>query len=108
MAETLRGGLSLGMSGFGFCSHDIGGFEQAAADEAHQTRAPILRSMLLKFADDPACDKRDPQYMLGHSLLVATVFAHDGTVGSYLPMGRSVEILNGQAVDGPRWVRWHV
>ncbi|NBU22839.1 MAG: alpha-xylosidase [Actinobacteria bacterium] len=27
MAETLRGGLSLGVSGFGFWSHDIGGFE---------------------------------------------------------------------------------
>ncbi|HET7506253.1 MAG TPA: alpha-xylosidase [Kofleriaceae bacterium] len=27
MAETLRGGLSLAMCGFGFWSHDIGGFE---------------------------------------------------------------------------------
>ncbi len=27
MAETLRGGLSLGLSGFGLWSHDIGGFE---------------------------------------------------------------------------------
>jgi alpha-D-xyloside xylohydrolase len=27
MGETLRGGLSLGMSGFGYWSHDIGGFE---------------------------------------------------------------------------------
>ncbi|GAB3003158.1 alpha-xylosidase [Amycolatopsis acidiphila] len=27
MAESLRAGLSLGMSGFGFWSHDIGGFE---------------------------------------------------------------------------------
>ncbi|QRW01716.1 glycoside hydrolase family 31 protein [Ceratobasidium sp. AG-Ba] len=27
MAETLRGGLSLTLSGFGFTSHDIGGFE---------------------------------------------------------------------------------
>jgi alpha-D-xyloside xylohydrolase len=27
LAETLRGGLSLGVSGFGFWSHDIGGFE---------------------------------------------------------------------------------
>ena len=27
MAETLRGGLSLTTSGFGFTSHDIGGFE---------------------------------------------------------------------------------
>lgn len=27
MSESLRGGLSLGLSGFGFWSHDIGGFE---------------------------------------------------------------------------------
>ena len=27
MAESLRGGLSLALSGFGFWSHDIGGFE---------------------------------------------------------------------------------
>ncbi|MDN2783555.1 hypothetical protein PAI99_08565, partial [Campylobacter jejuni] len=27
MAETLRGGLSLALSGCGFWSHDIGGFE---------------------------------------------------------------------------------
>jgi alpha-D-xyloside xylohydrolase len=31
MAESLRGGLSLCLSGFGFWSHDIGGFEQTAA-----------------------------------------------------------------------------
>ncbi|WP_337098146.1 alpha-xylosidase [Paenibacillus sp. YIM B09110] len=30
MAESLRGGLSLGLSGFGFWSHDIGGFESTA------------------------------------------------------------------------------
>lgn len=32
MAESLRGGLSLGMSGFGFWSHDIGGFENTAPE----------------------------------------------------------------------------
>ena len=31
MAESLRGGLSLGLSGFGFWSHDIGGFEHTAS-----------------------------------------------------------------------------
>ncbi|MCE6998218.1 alpha-xylosidase [Saccharothrix sp. S26] len=31
MAESLRGGLSLGMSGFGYWSHDIGGFEGTPA-----------------------------------------------------------------------------
>jgi alpha-D-xyloside xylohydrolase len=30
MAESLRGGLSLGLCGFGFWSHDIGGFEGKA------------------------------------------------------------------------------
>jgi alpha-D-xyloside xylohydrolase len=31
MAESLRGGLSLGLCGFGFWSHDIGGFESKAS-----------------------------------------------------------------------------
>jgi alpha-D-xyloside xylohydrolase len=31
MAESLRGGLSLCLSGFGFWSHDMGGFEQTAS-----------------------------------------------------------------------------
>ncbi|MFC5465192.1 alpha-xylosidase [Lederbergia graminis] len=30
MAESIRGGLSLGISGFGFWSHDIGGFESTS------------------------------------------------------------------------------
>jgi alpha-D-xyloside xylohydrolase len=30
MAESLRGGLSLGLSGFGFWSHDIGGYQNTA------------------------------------------------------------------------------
>jgi alpha-D-xyloside xylohydrolase len=36
MAETLRGGLSLGLSGFGFWSHDIGGFEQTATPDVYK------------------------------------------------------------------------
>ena len=36
MAETLRGGLSLGASGFGFFSHDIGGFEQTASPDVYK------------------------------------------------------------------------
>jgi alpha-D-xyloside xylohydrolase len=33
MAETLRGGLSLAMAGFGFWSHDISGFEKTATPD---------------------------------------------------------------------------
>ena len=36
MAETLRGGLSLGLAGFGFWSHDIGGFEQTSRDDIYK------------------------------------------------------------------------
>ncbi|MGE4584331.1 MAG: alpha-xylosidase [Sphaerochaeta sp.] len=33
MAESLRGGLSLSLSGFGYWSHDIGGFEKRATPD---------------------------------------------------------------------------
>ncbi len=36
MAESLRGGLSLTMSGFGFWSHDIGGFEMTATPDVYK------------------------------------------------------------------------
>lgn len=36
MAESLRGGLSLMMSGFGFWSHDIGGFESTSTPDVYK------------------------------------------------------------------------
>lgn len=36
MAESLRGGLSLGLSGFGYWSHDIGGFEQSSPPDLYK------------------------------------------------------------------------
>ncbi|MEJ8302456.1 alpha-xylosidase [Saccharibacillus sacchari] len=36
MAESLRGGLSLGVSGFSFWSHDISGFEQTAPADVYK------------------------------------------------------------------------
>ena len=36
MAETLRGGLSLSMGGFGFWSHDISGFESTAPADIYK------------------------------------------------------------------------
>jgi alpha-D-xyloside xylohydrolase len=162
MAESLRGGISLGLSGFGFWSHDIGGFEQTAladvykrwaafgllsshsrlhgsssyrvpwvydeeavdvlakftrlkcslmpylysmARQAHLNGTPMMRAMMLEFPDDPGCDSLDRQYMLGDSLLVAPVFTHEGVVDYYVPEGRWTNLLNGNVVTGPRWVR---
>ena len=36
MAESLRGGLSLCLSGFGFWSHDMGGFESTASPDVYK------------------------------------------------------------------------
>ncbi|MCA9912439.1 MAG: alpha-xylosidase [Anaerolineae bacterium] len=36
MAETLRGGLSLGLSGFGYWSHDISGFNATATPDLYK------------------------------------------------------------------------
>jgi alpha-D-xyloside xylohydrolase len=41
MAATLRGGLSLGLSGFSFWSHDIGGFTQKSPEELYRRWVPF-------------------------------------------------------------------
>ncbi|MBO8196929.1 alpha-xylosidase [Streptomyces smyrnaeus] len=171
MAESLRGGLSLGLSGFGFWSHDIGGFEgdpdpalfkrwvqfgllsshsrlhgstsyrvpwafedgdeeardeggavavtraftrlkhrlmpylYRAARQAAESGTPVMRAMLLEFPDDPACHTLDRQYMLGDDLLVAPVFAADGSVEYYVPDGEWTHLLSGERVTGPGWRR---
>lgn len=162
MSESLRGGLSLTMSGFGFWSHDIGGFEDTStpdvykrwvafglmsshsrlhgsssyrvpwaydeesvkvasfftklkislmpylyrnAIETNKTGIPTMRSMVLEFQNDPACQYLDKQYMLGDSLLVAPVFSEDGMAEYYVPEGRWTNFLTGEAVNGGRWVK---
>lgn len=162
MAESLRGGLSLGLAGFGFWSHDIGGFEHTAnaavykrwaafgllsshsrlhgsssyrvpwayddeavdvlakftklkcslmpylyqaARQARDQGLPMLRAMFLEFPDDRACDHLDLQYTLGDSLLVAPVFTHDGITDYYVPAGVWTNLLNGNTLQGPCWMR---
>ncbi len=41
MASTLRGGLSIGLSGFSFWSHDIGGFVQKAPEDLYARWTPF-------------------------------------------------------------------
>ncbi|GGA26094.1 alpha-xylosidase [Paenibacillus physcomitrellae] len=160
MAETLRGGLSLGMSGFGFWSHDISGFERTAtpdlykrwsafgllsshsrlhgnesyrvpwlfdeeavdvlryftklkctlmpylygkAVEAVEAGLPVMRSMVLEFADDPNCAPLDLQYMLGDKLLVAPIFNNRGEGSYYLPRGHWTHLLTGEQREGGQW-----
>nr|HPR60604.1 alpha-xylosidase [Prolixibacteraceae bacterium] len=41
MAATLRGGLSIGLSGFSFWSHDIGGFVESASEDLYLRWTPF-------------------------------------------------------------------
>ncbi|EOW6645374.1 alpha-xylosidase [Cronobacter muytjensii] len=68
MAESLRGGLSIGLSGFVFWSHDIGGFENTAPAHVYKrwcafgllsshSRLHGSKSYRVPWAyDDEACD----------------------------------------------------
>jgi len=160
MAESLRGGLSLCMSGFGFWSHDIGGFESTAspdlykrwvafgllsshsrlhgstsyrvpwlydeeavdvvryftklkcslmpylfknAVETSKTGVPMMRSMILEFQEEEACNYLDRQYMLGDSLLVAPIFNKKGEVSYYLPKGKWTNFFTNEKVEGGIW-----
>lgn len=169
MAETLRGGLSLCASGFGYFSHDIGGFEATASPDVYKrwcafglmsthsrlhgstsyrvpwayeddtpenpenacavlrfftklkgrlmpylfsqavktssTGVPMMRAMVIDFAEDPACLFLDRQYMLGDNLLCAPVLSEDGVVQYYLPEGKWTDIITGKTIEGGRYVK---
>ncbi len=160
MAETLRGGLSLSISGFGFFSHDMSGFEATAtpdiykrwaafgllsshsrlhgnssyrvpwlfdeesvdvlrfftklkgklmpyiwaqAVKTHEVGVPMMRAMVIDYADDPACLYLDRQYMFGDNILAAPIFNEEGTAEFYLPEGVWTDIISGKKYEGRRF-----
>ena len=164
MAETIRGGLSLCMSGFGFFSHDMSGFEATAtadiykrwaafglfsthsrlhgnssyrvpwlfdkdgstecvdvlrhftklkgrlmpyiwaqAVKTHTVGVPMMRAMVIDYADDPACLTLDRQYMFGDNILVAPILNENGTAEFYLPEGTWTDIISGEVLEGGKF-----
>ncbi len=74
----------------------------AQAVRSHEEGRPVLRPMILDFADR-SCETLDKQYMLGDSLLVAPIFKESGEVEYYLPEGKWVQLLDGEVIEGGRW-----
>lgn len=160
MAETLRGGLSLCASGFGYFSHDMSGFEATATPDIYKRWAafgllsthsrlhgnssyrvpwlfddesvdvlrfftklkgklmpyiwaqanktstvgvPMMRAMVIDYADDPACLYLDRQYMFGDNLLVAPIFNDEGTAEFYVPAGVWTDIISGKKYEGGKY-----
>lgn len=160
MAEVVRGCLSLCISGFGFTSHDMAGFEATAtpdiykrwaafgmlsshsrlhgnqsyrvpwlfdeescdvlrffaklkgklmpylfaqANKTHEIGVPVMRAMVIDFADDPACLTLDRQYMLGDNLLVAPILNDESIAEYYVPAGKWTDIITGKVFEGGKW-----
>ncbi len=160
MAETLRGGLSLCLSGFGYFSHDMSGFEATATPDIYKRWAafglfsthsrlhgnssyrvpwlfdeesvdvlrfftklkgklmpyiwsqaiktstvgvPMMRAMVIDFADDPVCLNLDRQYMFGDNILVAPIFNEEGTAEFYVPAGTWTDIISGKQYEGGKF-----
>lgn len=160
MAEVVRGCLSLCISGFGFTSHDMAGFEATAtpdiykrwaafgmlsshsrlhgnqsyrvpwlfdeescdvlrffaklkgklmpylfaqANKTHEIGVPVMRAMVIDFADDPACLTLDRQYMLGDNLLVAPILNDESIAEYYVPAGKWTDIITGKVLEGGKW-----
>ncbi|MBR1662941.1 MAG: alpha-xylosidase [Ruminococcus sp.] len=168
MAEVVRGCLSLCISGFGYTSHDMAGFEATApadiykrwaafgmfsshsrlhgnqsyrvpwlfdddsdaedscsnvlrhfvnikgqlmpyiwsqAIKTHETGVPVMRAMVIDYADDPTCLTLDRQYMFGDNILVAPILNDEGMAEYYLPEGRWTDIITGKVSEGGKWYR---
>ena len=160
MAEVVRGCLSLCISGFGFTSHDMAGFEATAtpdiykrwaafgmfsshsrlhgnqsyrvpwlfdeescdvlrfftklkgqlmpyiwaqAIKTHEVGMPVMRAMVIDYANDPACLTLDRQYMFGDNILVAPILNDESMAQYYVPEGRWTDIITGKVIEGGKW-----
>ncbi|PSL08386.1 alpha-D-xyloside xylohydrolase [Haloactinopolyspora alba] len=75
-----------------------------SATESAARGLPMLRPLALEFPDDPVCPGLDDEFLLGADLLVVPVFDDGpGPVRRrfYVPDGRWVDLLTGDAWTGP-------
>ena len=73
--------------------------------EAHETGAPLIRTMFFEFPEDPKCWELQDQYMFGSRYLVAPVLElHQREREVYLPAGRWKDLNSGRIEEGGRSV----
>ena len=69
--------------------------------EAHETGAPLIRTMFFEFPEDEKCWTLQDQYMFGDKYLVAPVLElHAAEREVYLPAGHWKNVNSGQITDG--------
>jgi alpha-D-xyloside xylohydrolase len=93
---------------FTHLKHQLMPYLYGVALDATQTGVPVMRSMVMEHAGDPACVTLDRQYHLGEALLVAPVFSESGEVDFYLPRrgdGTWTHLQSGAKKAGGQWYR---
>jgi alpha-glucosidase (family GH31 glycosyl hydrolase) len=77
------------------------------AAEAHRTGAPLNRSLVLEYPDDPKTwdDTTKYEFLAGKEFLVAPMFGADEVkCGIYLPKGQWIDYWTGRVYQGPTTV----
>ena len=73
--------------------------------EAHETGAPLIRTMFFEFPEDGKCWELQDQYMFGSRYLVAPVlYLNQFEREVYLPAGTWKNVNNGEILHGGRMV----
>ena len=73
--------------------------------EAHETGAPLIRTMFFEFPEDAECWTKQDQYMFGGRYLVAPVLSlHAKERMVYLPAGSWKNMNTGEITEGGRTV----
>ena len=74
--------------------------------DAHETGAPLIRTMFFEFPEDSTCWKLQDQYMFGPRYLVAPVLYPDQFERDvYLPAGSWRDVNSGTVLEGGKTVR---
>ena len=110
MLGDLRGGLSFGLSGFSFWSHDMGGFVTASPEDIYrrwlpfgfcsERGLPMVRALLVEFPNDPGAWLVEDEYMFGSQMLVAPLLESGNSRMVYLPKGKWIDYQTGKVYAG--------
>ena len=81
-------------------------YTRTLMEEAHETGAPVMRTLFYEFPEDPLCWEVEDEYMYGGRYLVAPVLeAGAKSRKVYLPAGRCWELQETEEIyEGGRWV----
>jgi alpha-D-xyloside xylohydrolase len=85
---------------------DLVPFWMSLAHEAHQNGAPLVRHLVWSFQDDPKVWRRDDEYTLGKSILVAPIMTAENTRKVYLPKGNWFDFWTDEKLTGQKEINW--